>query len=70
MRKYDSKTGKLFYETLKKAFGYDHKVFRAKDTIEIREKKPDGTGWKFVDRFSWKGLDEDFKYYVGKRLGI
>jgi len=59
------------YELLYKAIRNDFKIFWGEDEIELRSKKPDGTGWKFELGYKgWDGFKEDFANFCKKRLGI
>ena len=59
------------YELLYKAIRNDFKIFWNEDVIELRSKKPDGSGWQYEDDYKgYEGFKEDFADYCKKRLGI
>ena len=77
MRKYTKRQAKIMYELLYKAIRNDFKIFwlgvteNSLNTIELRSKKSDGTGWKYEDGYNgWETFKEDWNNYCKKRLDI
>ena len=55
------------YELLYKAIANNLKIFWGEDTVELRSKKSDGTGWQYEDGYiGWEGFKNDFKNYCKK----